>query len=395
MVLLALCLWAWGGLRADAVALTNALIEQKQNQIQEAQEERERLQGGLTDVKAIKKNLEAKKTNLEGVVVTLDQEMTKIEDNIENLRAQILAKDEEIRLTEEELAQALAQEASQLAAMKARIRFLYEQGQTYVWDVLLGSGDFVDVLNKAEYVESLYAYDRRMWDGYQAQRVYVELTKEQLETQKDILDRQRQQVEAEQAALDALLEEKSRQLQGYVQDIQNKEEAIAAYEEYIREQNAVIAALEAAVAEEKRRLASQASAIRYDGGMFKFPMASYSRISDDFGMRMHPILRVERFHAGVDFAAPAGTSIYAAYDGIVVAADYNATMGNYVMIDHGDSLYTIYMHCSSLFVSKGAGVAKGDTIASVGTTGRSTGNHLHFGVRLNGNYVSPWNYLSQ
>ena len=133
----------------------------------------------------------------------------------------------------------------------------------------------------------------------------------------------------------------------------------------------------------------------YDGGMFKFPLASYTRISDEYGMRIHPTLGVEQFHNGVDFASPKGTAIYAAYDGVVVAATYSGTMGNYVMIDHGDGLYTIYMHASALYVEKDDIVVRGETIAAVGSTGRSTGNHLHFSVRLNGEYTSPWNYLKE
>ena len=92
-------------------------------------------------------------------------------------------------------------------------------------------------------------------------------------------------------------------------------------------------------------------------------------------------------------AAPSGTPVYAAYDGDVVAADYSSTMGNYIMINHGNGLYTIYMHNSALYVKKGESVYKGQNIAAVGSTGRSTGPHLHFSVRLNGSYVSPWNYL--
>lgn len=102
-----------------------------------------------------------------------------------------------------------------------------------------------------------------------------------------------------------------------------------------------------------------------------------------------------KFHNGIDLAASSGSDILAAYDGQVVASSYSASMGNYVMIDHGNELYTIYMHASALYVSKGDVVAKGQKIAAVGSTGRSTGPHLHFGVRRNGNYVSPWNYISQ
>jgi len=108
---------------------------------------------------------------------------------------------------------------------------------------------------------------------------------------------------------------------------------------------------------------------------------------------MHPTLKVEKFHNGLDMAAPGGSPILAAYDGTVVAAAYSSSMGNYIMLYHGDNLYTIYMHASKLYVSNGAEIKKGQKIAAVGTTGRSTGNHLHFGVRLNGNYVNPWNYL--
>ena len=118
-------------------------------------------------------------------------------------------------------------------------------------------------------------------------------------------------------------------------------------------------------------------------------------VSDDYGMRIHPTLGVEQFHNGVDFASPKGTAIYAAYDGTVVAAAYSATMGNYVMIDHGSGLYTIYMHASALYVEKDEIVVRGEKIAAVGSTGRSTGNHLHFSVRLNGSYTSPWNYISK
>ena len=92
-------------------------------------------------------------------------------------------------------------------------------------------------------------------------------------------------------------------------------------------------------------------------------------------------------------AAPGGSPILAAYDGDVVGAGYSPTMGNYIMIDHGSGLYTIYMHASALYVSTGQSVTKGQKIAAVGSTGRSTGCHLHFSVRLNGSYTSPWNYL--
>ena len=238
--------------------------------------------------------------------------------------------------------------------------------------------------------------DVRMWEDYKAAKEYVALCKEGLELEKEILDETRESVEIEQKNLEELIEQKNRDIISYETDISNKENAIREYEAEIKAQEEEIRMLEAAVAEERRQLIeSSGSAMTYDGGVFKFPLASYTRVSDDYGMRMHPTLGVEQFHNGVDFAAATGTAIFAAYDGKVAAAAYSPTMGNYVMIDHGDGLATIYMHASALYVSKGDVVAKGDTIAAVGSTGRSTGSHLHFSVRLNGSYVSPWGYLSQ
>ena len=213
--------------------------------------------------------------------------------------------------------------------------------------------------------------------------------------EKIFLDEAKASVEREQQNVETLIEQKTKDIEQYESDIEDKEAAIKEYEDMIAKQNAEIEALERAIEEEKKRIRENQGTVRtYDGGTFKCPLAYYTRVSDDYGYRMHPILNVEQFHNGVDFAAPSGTDIYAAYNGNVVAAAYSDTMGNYVMIDHGDSLYTIYMHASALYVSKGDVVTKGEVIAAVGTTGRSTGNHLHFGVRKNGAYVSPWSYLT-
>lgn len=207
-----------------------------------------------------------------------------------------------------------------------------------------------------------------------------------------MLHQAEESLQQEQQSVNTLISEKEKQIVAYEGDISNQEAAIAEYEAQIAAEDAEIAALEKAVEADKAKLEEE-NKVKYDGGMFQMPCPSYKRISDDYGSRMHPILNVEKFHNGVDFAAPSGSPILAAYDGRVVAATYNSSMGNYVMIDHGDGLYTIYMHASKLYVSSGQTVTKGEQIAAVGSTGRSTGPHLHFSVRLNGSYVSPWNYL--
>lgn len=375
-----------------ASELTNESIKQKEAEIEKAKEEKKSLQSGLTNVKELKKSLEASKTNLANYITELDANLAEIQANIEELKTKVSQKEEEIAVKTQELEEALAVQKAQYEAMKARIKFMYEKGDSLYLELVFTSSSFSEMLNKAEYVESLARYDRKMLDEYVAYAEYVALCKEGLEEEKSVLDEAKKAVEEEEASLNELIAAKETEINAVSSDIKNKEAAIAEYEADIASQNETILALEKIVAEERKKLAAEQGR-KYDGGIFTWPAPSYTRISDEYGSRMHPTLGIEKFHNGIDMAAPGGSPILAAYNGKVVAADYSSSMGNYIMIDHGDSLYTIYMHASALYVSKGAEVSKGDKIAAVGSTGRSTGNHLHFSVRLNGNYVNPRNYL--
>lgn len=377
---------------AYASELTNESIKQKEEEISKAKEEKKALQSGLTNVKELKKELESSKADLASYVAQLDSDLSDVQAKINELKTLIEEKEAQIVSKTEELEEALKVQQNQYDAMKSRIKFMYEKGDMLYLELVFVADSFGEMLNKAEYIEMLSSYDRKMLDEYVAYAEYVALCKEGLEEEKSVLDEAKAAVEEEEAALNELIAAKEQEIYKMTSDIQSKEAAIREYEAEIASQNETIAALEAAVAEERKRLA-QEQGRKYDGGVFTWPAPSYSRISDEYGNRLHPILGVTQFHNGLDMAAPGGSPILAAYDGKVVAAAYSSSMGNYIMIDHGDSLYTIYMHASALYVSKGAEVSKGDKIAAVGSTGRSTGNHLHFSVRLNGNYVSPWNYL--
>ncbi len=375
-------------------AVTNESIRQKEEEIAAARQEVDKLKSGLTDVEKIKKELERSKSDLTAYVTQLDTQLSGIQEKIEQYNTLITEKEQQITDTSAELDTAVKQQTDQYEAMKKRIKFMYEKGDTFYLEMLFSSSSLSDLINKADYIEALSQYDRDKLDEYTEITKMVQLCKEELEAEKEVLDEARSVVQTEEANVNSLLKEKEDQLYSVSSDISNKEAAIKEYEQQIADENATIAALEKAVAEEKARLAAENAQARiYNGGMFAWPCPSYTRISDEYGNRMHPILGVQQFHNGLDMAAPAGSAILAAYDGDVVAAAYSGSMGNYIMIDHGSGLYTIYMHCSALYVSQGQTVTKGQNIAAVGSTGRSTGNHLHFGVRLNGSYVSPWNYL--
>lgn len=380
-------------LKASATELTNDSIKKKEAEVQAAQNEKKALQNSVSDVKKLKKELEQSKTNLANYITELDAKVAEIQTKIEDLSDKIVVKEAEITEKEKELDEAIQVQTAQYEAMKKRIKFMYERGDALYMELFFNATNFSDALNKAEYIESLSAYDKRRLDEYVAYSEYVALCKQTLEEERSVLEETKKAQESEQKSVNELISDKEDEIARVNSDISNKDAAIAEYEAEIKAQNETIAALEAAIKEERSKLAAE-QARRYDGGKFCNPCPSFKRISDDYGNRIHPITGAQQFHNGIDMAAPGGSPILAAYGGKVVAAAYSSSMGNYVMIDHGDNLYTIYMHASALYVSKGQEVSQGEKIAAVGSTGRSTGNHLHFSVRLNGSYVSPWNYLS-
>ena len=378
-----------------AATMTNDKIRESEESKKQAEEEKKSLKNNLTDVKSLLASLETSKNDLENYIRELDSDLAAINDKIDQLNRLISDKEFEIQITEKELEEARNVEQSQYNLMKKRVKFMYERGGSSNIEMLLSSKSFVDFLNKAEFINRISAYDRRMLDSYIDAKDQVAEKEQLLITQKSDLEEAKAAVSNEQEAVEALMADKEQELTVFEGDICNKEAAIAEYEAMIAEQDQIIKDLEAAILEEKKRLlAENKKAIVYDGGKFAWPAPSYTRISDEYGNRIHPILGTQQFHNGVDMAAPNGSPILAAYDGEVIAASYSPTMGNYIMIDHGDGLITIYMHASSVSVSQGTMVARGEQIGCVGSTGRSTGPHLHFSVRENGSYVSPWNYLS-
>ncbi len=375
-------------------SLTNELIEESEKAVNEAQSEKKNLQTGLSTIKQLLNSLETAKDNLENYVTQLDASLAELTETIDALNTELEKKEKEIETTKAELAAAEELEKKQYEAMKQRIKFIYEKGNSTYLELLLSANSFADFLNKSQFIAKLSEYDREMLEEYIATKEKIAETKETLEGEQEELEEVKASIAAEQAEVETLIAQKETEIVVYESDINNKEQAVKEYEAEIAAQDAEIKELEATIAAEKKRLLEEnRQAISYDGGQFKWPAPDYTRISDDYGMRMHPTLGVEKFHNGIDLASANGSRILAAYDGEVVAATYSSSMGNYVMIDHGDSLYTIYMHASALLVSRGDVVVKGEEIAKVGSTGRSTGPHLHLGVRLNGSYVSPWNYI--
>ena len=192
------------------------------------------------------------------------------------------------------------------------------------------------------------------------------------------------------------MKQKETELAGITSEISDAQSEAKAYEAEIQAQEEIIAEIKRIEAEKAAAAAAAGKVTEenpYTGEVFTWPCPSSTRVTSDYGPRSSPTGGASSNHKGIDIGAAGGATIVAAAAGVVKSANYSSAAGNYVMIDHGGGLYTVYMHCSSLAVSVGQSVTAGQTIAYVGSTGISTGNHLHFGVSLNGSYVSPWSYL--
>lgn len=345
--------------------------------------------------------LENQKKAAEGEKASLENQLNGILTEMDETKAKIEAKEIEVREKEEELVQAKIDENDQYESMKKRIKYMYENGNSQFIEILCESKSIGEFLNNAEYITTISQYDRNMLTEFQQIVEAVAEQEEMLKTEYAELETLQDSLIAKQEELNQLVEGKEEELKQISADLGATQERLAQLKE--------AAAAAARKQEELARLAkaqaeAQAQANAGSGGgagaavvsgngMFTHPCPGYSRISSEFGWREAPIAGAGNNHKGMDLAAPTGTPIYAAAAGTVTTARYSSSAGNWVVINHGNGLQTYYMHASALYVSEGQSVSKGQNIAAVGSTGQSTGPHLHFQVMLNGTPVNPRNYL--
>ena len=358
--------------------------------LQEAQDEKAQLEKALKEAQGTIEDLKDSKGDIESKVTELNQQLIDISARITDLENQLTAQSEDIQETKDELAGAKEREAQQYADMKVRIQFMYENGQTSYLEALLSSRNISEFLNSADYIAQIQSYDRQKLTEYQDTVESIVNLEAQLEQEYTDLEALKSTVESNKATVAAMMRQKESELADISGDIEDAQSDADYYAAEIQAQEELIAAIKRAEAE---KAAAGVEEHPYTGGAFRWPCPSSTRVTSDYGTRVSPMSGASSNHKGIDIGASAGADIIAAADGTVTAASYSSAAGNYVMIDHGGGLYTVYMHASSLLVSPGQTVSAGDVIAKVGSTGISTGSHLHFGVSLNGSYVSPWSYL--
>lgn len=393
----------------------------EESNLSEAQQEKKTLENDLQKAKELIDSLKGSKEDIQSEVEKLDKQLNEISGKVKELESRLSKKRQEIADTESALNKAKEQEKKQYRNMKKRIQFMYENGQTSYVEMLLSADSFTDFLNAMEYITQISQYDRKMLKEYQNMQVTIADTQKTLETDYASLQSLQAKVQEEKQAVAALESAKKGELNDVADDLTDAQTVAKAYEAEIQAQNEVIAQIQAAQkrAAEQQAAQQQAQAAEENQGAtdaagenqntaqnttpsgngqstgsMMWPCPSSKRVTSDYGPRTSPTNGASSNHKGIDIGAAYGADIVAADGGTVLVATYSSSGGNYVIIDHGGGLCTVYMHASSLTVSAGQTVSKGQVIAKVGSTGISTGNHLHFGVTLNGVYVSPWGYVS-
>jgi murein DD-endopeptidase MepM/ murein hydrolase activator NlpD len=367
---------------------TTELEEQKKDTLSKIKD----IKSDLEDVKSKIKSLETEKSNLQSYISKLDQQANELASQIKQLDAEIEAKKEEIAQAQEELEEAQQTADKQYEDMKIRIQYLYENGTPSYLELLLTSESMGDFLNKSSYAAQVSQYDRDMLNQYIAQKEAIAEAKAALEEEEEELNLMAEAAEEQKKTVESLIQTKTAQIQSYQSEIDSQNQDAAEYQADLEKQEKLLNQIEEQIA---AAALANASADDGDGGAsgFIWPCPSSKRITSSFGPRSQPVAGASTNHKGIDIGASYGAAIVASAGGRVTTATYSSSAGNYIVISHGNGISTVYMHCSALYVSAGDVVTQGQKIAAVGSTGFSTGNHLHFGVIKNGTYVNPLNYV--
>ena len=315
----------------------------------------------------------------------LQAQLDAINNEIENIDKQIAYYDQEIAQKEAEQAEAEANEQAQYELFCQRVRAMEEEGTVSYWSILFNSESFSELLDRLADIDAVMAYDNQVMDELIAIREEIIALRTQLETSRAEEQAARDQQAAKQAEQQAKVAEAQELLDQINADVAEVNRQLDAESEAAAEIQAEIAQKQKQLEEQRRQ-----NNITIDSETsYLWPLPGYYRLSSLFGYRIHPITGEAHSHTGIDIPAPGNTPILACKSGQVVTSAYHYSYGNYVVIDHGNGNSTLYAHMSSRAVSEGDMVTQGQTIGYVGTTGSSTGNHLHLEVRDNYTRVDP------
>lgn len=345
-------------------------LKQKQkNASQEMKDRKKKIEGMKGEVQGVEaeiKKLDTEMNNANIKLVEIGEQIEKIEMNINKTEKELIEAEENLEEKEE--------------AFKSRLRVMYKSGDVGYLEVLLASTDVQDFLSRKEMLRMISEYDKELVEYMKEQRDTIELKKVELETHKKSVESSKHELEIKRREFQEATRSKEILKASLVENLSEQEAEYDKLEKYSQEIESKI-----------RDMTS--SSVVYGGGKMEWPVPGRYGISSPYGYRTHPIFKTRKFHSGIDIPAPTGTAIKAASDGVVISAGNMGGYGRTVMIDHGSGIVTLYAHNSQLNVSKGQSVSRGQTIARAGSTGYSTGPHLHFEVRKNGKTDNPMSWV--
>ncbi len=373
-----------GGI-VTAGAATTSELKQQLNQINSQQKKIKE------EIAELNKQVEAvseKKAKLEEQMVLTEDEITAVQGIIEELEG-------EIKTTQQQLVEAQIKLDDMQDTFEKRIRNMYEQGDTSYLDVVLGSDSFSTMIEYMEYVSRIMDYDKKLLEEYEAAKNAVAAAKAKLELDKAEQEDYKGTLEVKYDELDDQRAEQEKLQKQLEEDVELKERESKKMESEKAAINSEIAELsrkaKAAYEDSLKSGLKSSSGVPYSGN-FSWPLPSRGTLTSAYGWRN--LWGSRNFHSGTDIAMPTGTTIMAAAPGTIVKSGMYNSYGNYVVVDHGGGVMTGYAHMSRRSVSVGQSVSAGQKLGEVGSTGNSSGPHLHFQVFINGSTTDPMKYFS-
>jgi len=351
------------------------------DKLTEAQKQKKTVDKKISDLAKQKKQEEKKLETAKDKKEEIESAQKKEQREYQELLNQVSELNEGIAELDKSIEASNKEYNEKLELLKVRLRVMYENSDFTYIDTLAESKSIVDFFERLELVATISKKDKEIIDGIKEAKNDIEYKKQLVVGEKNLV---------EQKADESL------------KNINNLSASRASLDKEIKDINSKLDKLE----DEEDKLISQSNALvnqiknlqtkgAYAGGSMAWPCPSSSKISSYYGNRMHPILKKYKMHTGIDISASQGSSIVAANSGTVLMAGWQSGYGYTVVIDHGGGITTLYAHCSKLLVKVGSKVKSGQTIAKVGSTGLSTGPHLHFEVRKNGSTTDPLRYVGK
>ncbi len=334
------------------------------------------------EIKEIRKKADAlkgEKKSIEAEIQILDSDLRTLTLEIQKQEVQKEEMNMRIAESEQKIADLIDEIDENNELLEDRLRAMYINGTGGYLEVILKAENLIDALTRMDMIQLIVKSDVDLLKTINEQKTQVEELKIEQETRRHELTAIINDLNIKQN--EVLIASRSKE--NYMLSLQTNIEEIQRQEAAMEEQSKQI---------ERDILAAQ-RAVDYAGGIMQWPVPGQDRVTSEFGGRSDPITGVWSNHGGMDIAATYGSNIIASNSGVVIFAGWHNSYGNYIIVDHGGGIATLYAHCSKLLASEGQAVTRGETIAKVGSTGYSTGNHLHFEVRVDGVRKNPREYL--